>query len=100
MSSNKNYSIAELQTLLSKTEDEIHDTLMSSSHHHNAYYYENFTGISLRTLKYINHYLNRINHDQTLGTIIDNIIAALSRTLDDYKGRNIYEGNGLLSPFA
>lgn len=94
----KNYSLSELKTLLSNTHDEIHHILLSQSSHNNQQYYENFALISMRTFKYINHYLNRINFDHHIGGIIDSIIASLNQSLQDYKGRNVFTSSCIVSP--
>ena len=70
---------------------------MSSSHVNNELYYENFTIISLRILKYLNHYLNQVNYDQEIGQLIDSIIGGLGKTLEEYKGRNVYQEHGRVS---
>jgi hypothetical protein len=95
----KNYTVSELKILLEGTHHDIQNILMNPSNANNNLYYENFTTISLRTLRYINHYLNRISSDQHLGALIESIITSLNDTLADYKGRNIFSESCTLSVY-
>ena len=79
----------QLQALLQTVAADVSSLLLSASPHNNHYYYENFTSISLRALKYLNEYLNRLNADH-LGKLIDDIVKGLVESLKDYKGRNVF----------
>ena len=97
---NRDYSAAELRMLLQKINEEIRENLIPDDHNHSEYYYQNFTSISLRTLKYVNQFLNTINCDQVIGTVIDTIIASLSLTFEQHKSRIIYPKDGDESPIS
>lgn len=79
-----------LHSLLQTVAADVTSVLLSPSPHNNQYYYENFTNISLRALKYLNEYLNRINGDQVVGKVIDDIVKGFVESLKEYKGRNVF----------
>lgn len=93
----KKYSLEELKTLLSHTHDEVQHILLNPSHNNNQQYFENFTTISLRTIKYINHYLNYINNDQHIGSVIESIISSMNHSLVEYRSRNVFTSSCVVS---
>ena len=66
----------------------------------NSQYFENFTTIALRLLKYMQNYLNQLNPAEAVGTLLDQIMANLNASLTEYRGRNVFASSCIISPLA
>jgi hypothetical protein len=90
MASRVNYCKEELQSLLEVTAEEVTSILLAPTNHHDQIFFENFTNISLRAVKYLAASLNHLTPDQQLGRTVDRLAQGFAEAMREYRGRNVF----------